>query len=193
MLNTPHFLLCHRIPCGKKTTNTLQVIDELRRVCGWDRLFKVGPQVPVFWRVFKGVVLGVIKTQIKGRYIDQTCIGMEAHWMPVVSTQWAWLYAFAVVGVVARWAFHRSAGFWVNMGRPIHRNISLGRNEVAIGAVDDIKETVFRRLHDDFARLIVNFNVCQDHVLSGGIVPGIARRGLVVPNVLTGVGIQCHD
>ena len=76
---------------------------------------------------------------------------------------------------------------------PVHGHEVLGRNELAVGAVEHEEETVLGRMQYDLARLAGDLDVGQDHGLGGGVVPVVARRFLVVPLVFAGVGIQSHD
>ena len=77
---------------------------------------------------------------------------------------------------------HRPAGFRVHVAGPGDRHVGFRGDELAVGAIEHVEETVLRRLHDHLAHLAVDLDVREDHVLSGGVVPGIAGCGLVVPD-----------
>src|SRR3546814_13549129 len=49
--------------------------------------------------------------------------------------------------------------------------------------------TLFRFL----ARLAADLQRGGDHVGRAFVIPGLARIGLVVPDVLAGIGIECND
>src|SRR3546814_10342442 len=53
-------------------------------------------------------------------------------------------------------------------------------------------ETVLRCLHDHLARFAVDVQVGEDQALRRGEVPALAGRGLVVPDVVAGLGFQRH-
>lgn len=62
-----------------------------------------------------------------------------------------------------------------------------------VGPVEHVEEAILGRLHQHLGGLSIDRDVGQDHVLGGGVVPHIARRGLVVPDVLARVGIHRDD
>ena len=143
--------------------------------------------------MFEGIVLRVIKAQIQCGYVDQSGFWMIGHRVPVVPAQRPRLHPFAVVGVIARWALYRPAGFGVHVGGPVHWHISFGRNEVPVCSVQHVEKAVFRRLHDDLSRLVVNFDISQNHMLGCGVVPGVPGCGLIMPDVFAGIGVQGDD
>src|SRR3546814_4010092 len=63
----------------------------------------------------------------------------------------------------------------------------------SVAAIDDVEETVLRCLHDHLARFAVDVQVGEDQALRRGEVPALAGRGLVVPDVVAGLGFQRHD
>ena len=67
------------------------------------------------------------------------------------------------------------------------------RDQPAVGAIDDVEEAVLRRLHRHLARPPVDREVGEHDGLRGGVVPGLARRGLVVPPVGAGLRIERDD
>ena len=89
--------------------------------------------------------------------------------------------------------FDGATGLHVNMRGPVHGGNRVRRQEFAGTAIQHIKEAVFRRLHDDLAQLAINLDIGQDHGRGSGKVPGIARRGLVVPDVVPGRRIERND
>ena len=79
------------------------------------------------------------------------------------------------------------------MGGPGHRDVLVRREQLAGHAVEHVEEAVLRRLHQHLARLAVDRQVREHDVLRGGVVPVVAGRGLVVPDVVAGVGVQRDD
>ena len=75
-------------------------------------------------------------------------------------------------------------------GGPVHIDEVLGRDELAVGAIDDEEEAVLRRMQDDLARRAVDREVGQDHRLGGRVVPVVAGCFLVVPQEFAGIGVQ---
>ena len=78
-------------------------------------------------------------------------------------------------------------------GGPVHIDKILRRDELAVGAIDDEKESVLRRVQDDFARRAVDSDVGEDHRLGRGVIPAVAGCLLVVPGIFSGVGVQRHQ
>jgi hypothetical protein len=62
-----------------------------------------------------------------------------------------------------------------------------------VGAVENVEKTVFRRLHDHLAGTAFDREIGENHVLGGGVVPGVAWRGLVVPHVFAALRLERHD
>ncbi|MEA3220967.1 MAG: hypothetical protein OZX49_02082 [Immundisolibacter sp.] len=79
------------------------------------------------------------------------------------------------------------------MAGPVHLHVVLGRDELPGSAIQHVEKAVLGRLHDHLAPLPADFDVGQDHVLRGGVVPGLAGGGLVVPHMPAGVRIERHD
>ena len=77
---------------------------------------------------------------------------------------------------------------FVDVRGPGHFREGLGGNERAVGAVDDKEEAVLRRLHQDFARYAFDLEIREDDGLGGGVVPGVARCRLVVPDQFASLG-----
>src|SRR6266508_4952345 len=84
----------------------------------------------------------------------------------------------------------RPAGFWVDTARPGDRCKSVGRDQLASLAVEDIEEPVFVGLHQDLALLSVDRQVSEDQLLNGIVVPLLSRRRLVVPDIGAGIGVE---
>ena len=69
------------------------------------------------------------------------------------------------------------------ISRGQHLEKGTRRDQLAVRAIDDIEEAVLRRLHRYLARPSINREVREHDGLRRGVVPGLARRGLVVPPV----------
>src|SRR5205814_8653502 len=76
---------------------------------------------------------------------------------------------------------------------PVDRHIVGGGDQLPGYAVEHIKEAVLRGLHQHPAHPAADLEVREDDVLSGVEVPGVARCGLVVPDVFARPGLQCDD
>ena len=59
--------------------------------------------------------------------------------------------------VACNLCFNRAAGLEINMTRPIHGHIRLSRDQFSRHAIQDIKEPIFWRLHDDLPVFTLNF------------------------------------
>ena len=96
--------------------------------------------------------------------------------------------------VVGRLAVEdRPARLRIDTFRPGHLAELAGRDKLARGGIQNIEEAVFRRLHHHPAWFAIDVQGGDDDVLGRGEIPGIPRRGLVVPHVLAGVGIEGDD
>ncbi|MNM94739.1 hypothetical protein D3C81_1071560 [compost metagenome] len=130
------------------------------------------------------------------RDVHQARVRVVRHRVPIVGTpeRRGHQLALAVLPVARRLIVDdRPPGLHVDAFGPVHRHDVLRRQQLAGSTVQHIEEAVFRRLHQHFARFAVNGQLGQDHVLGGGEVPGVAWRGLVVPGVFAGVGIDRDD
>ena len=60
-------------------------------------------------------------------------------------------------------------------------------------AIEHIEKAVLWRLQQHLAGLSAHLNVSKNHVLGGGVIPGVTRSRLVVPHVVAGVGVECDN
>ena len=79
------------------------------------------------------------------------------------------------------------------MRGPGDRGEGLRGQQLAGEPVDHVEEAVLRRLQQHLARPAANGQIGEDHRLRGVVVPVVARRGLVVPDVAAGVGVERDD
>ena len=87
----------------------------------------------------------------------------------------------------------RPSGHRIDARGPCHGHMVLGRDELAVGAIDDIEEAVLGRVHQHLARLAVDGEVCLHDGGSAGVVPIFFRHFLVVPAVCAGLRVQRDD
>ncbi len=114
--------------------------------------------------------------------------------MPVVTAGRARVHAHARAVRIARGGVvHRAPGLEVHALGPVHRHVLLGGEQLAVRRIEHIEEAVLRRLHHDVALRAVDRQVRRHDRLHGGVVPAVAGRGLVVPRVFAGVGLQRDD
>ena len=83
----------------------------------------------------------------------------------------------------------RSSCFHVDVGGPGDGCKGMRPQQFAISAIDDVKESVFGGLQQDFSVHSVHRHVGERNVLDCRVIPVIAWRGLVVPVHATGVGV----
>ena len=113
--------------------------------------------------------------------------------MPVVGAQGRRKHhvgAFAVVGGIRQ---HRPTRLQIHVGSPGDPRELVGGQELTGRSVENIKETVLRRLHQHRARLAVPLDIRQNHVLGGRIVPTVAGGGLIVPGETTRIRVDGQD
>src|SRR6266403_2396018 len=120
--------------------------------------------------------------------VDQAGLRIERQRVPVVRTVGSRDAVEWLVTSGLRDLDRPSIG--VITGGPVHIDKILCRDELAVGAIDDEKETVLRRMQNDFSRRVVDIDVGEDHRLGRGVIPAVAGCLLVVPDIFAGVGIQ---
>ena len=130
-----------------------------------------------------------------GRDVDQTRFRAECHWRPIVPAKKSrhsepWLSGLGIKGVRFDTG---SSGFQINAVCPVERDIGIGREQFAVRPVEHIKKAVLWRLHQNFAFYAANFEVGQNHMLGRGVIPLIAGRRLIVPDIFPGIGAQSEN
>ena len=98
-----------------------------------------------------------------------------------------------LLGVGRAGVFHRPSRFRVYVTGPGDGHVGFGGEELPRLPVEDVEEAVLGRLHDDLAPLPLHLELREDHVLGGGVIPGIAGGGLVVPHHAAVIGVNGHD
>ena len=87
----------------------------------------------------------------------------------------------------------RPAGLEIDMTRPIDGHVFVRREQLAGLAIQDVEETVLRRLHQDLAFLAFDGEIGQHHRLDGSVVPAFMRHFLVIPDHPAGIGVDRQD
>ena len=113
--------------------------------------------------------------------------------MPVVAAERPRRDVDGLVGVAGAGELDRAAGREVDVTGPGDGDELLGRDQFAGAAVEHVEEAVLRRLHEDLAHLAADRQLGEHDRLCGRVVPGVAGRRLVVPDVLAGVGAERDD
>ena len=195
VLDAPHLLLRHRVPGLQVALHG--ALDggldgrDLRQAAG----VEVHARIPAELALLEIGIRDVREAHIHGRDVDEPRRGVEGHGLPAMRTAGARhiqerLAGFAPASVRV---FDGAAGLHVEARGPALRSVRRGRQQFAGGAVQHVEIAILRRLHQHLARLPVDGQVRQHDVLGGGVVPGVARGGLVVPHVLAALRLQRHD
>src|SRR5207248_3777320 len=86
-----------------------------------------------------------------------------------------------------------TAGLEVDSVGPRHDSIRDSRNQLAVGAVQDVKESILRRVKKHFFRNVVNHEVGENDLLGGVKVPHVGGSFLIMPDVHARVGLERDD
>ena len=81
----------------------------------------------------------------------------------------------------------------IDAARPGDRREVLGGDQLSGLAVENVEKPILVRLHQDLAIDAIDREVRQDQLLNRVVIPLLAGRGLVVPDIVAGVGIDRHD
>ena len=191
LLLVPYFLLLHRIP-GDQPAEGLALrrlrIGKHRGIPAQPRRRLAG-QVTVVRPVF---VVHQVERHVLRRQVHQASARVERHRHPVVRAIGAGDGVARLVALAGFSHLDRTAALVVP-GRPVDVDEVFRRDELAVGAVDDEKETVLRRVQNHLARPPGDLQVGEDHRLGRGVVPIIAGGFLVVPDVFARVRVECDD
>ena len=88
---------------------------------------------------------------------------------------------------------NRPTGLQIDMAGPSDRGELVRRQQLAAGRIEHIEKPVLGFLHQHVPAAGGQIQVSQHHRAGGIKVPGLSRRGLVVPGVGAGVGIDRDD
>src|SRR5258708_10757366 len=83
--------------------------------------------------------------------------------------------------------------FQINGTGPRDGGIGLRGKQLTSGAVEDVEETVFGSVKQNFSRGVVDREVGKNKGLSGIVIPGVAGRLLIMPDVFASVGLERND
>ena len=87
----------------------------------------------------------------------------------------------------------RTAGFEVDLLRPIDGHVFVRPQQRAVGAVEHIGEAVPVEMRERFDLLTVDLHVGEHVLVDAVIVPLVKGRHLIGPNDLTGVDLAGED
>ena len=154
----------------------------------------VGAQVPLARIVAEAPGLEVVGAgDVLRRDVDQPGLRVEGHGMPGMGAEGRGVDDRPRLVVARGRDLDRPPGDRVDAGGPGHLGEGLGRDQLPGRPVQDIEEAVLRRLHQHLALAALDLQVGQDDRLGRGVVPGVARRGLIPPDHVAVVGPEGDD
>ena len=127
------------------------------------------------------------------RVVGEPRLRVERHRLPVVTAQRSRRYRGRAALVAGAFDLDGPAGRQIDPLRPRRLGERLGRDQLAVRAIDHVEEAVLRRVQDRLARPAADLQVGQHDVHVRVEVPGLSRRRLVVPDVFARVGIERDD
>src|ERR1700722_3724640 len=144
-----------------------------------------------FLKMFFGLVE---ETGLLNRNVDQSRLGAVRNGVPAVAAQWSWgeRSCFAAF-ITCACVLERTARRGIDSSCPGDRGVRLGGNDLACGAIEDVKESVLKGLEENFSPSASDRDIGEDHRCGGIVVPGIPWHFLIMPNVFAGVGLKRHD
>ena len=127
--------------------------------------------------------------------VNQLGRGTERHRLPAVRAARSRHGHEGLAALAVSRALHlrRATRLEVDALGPVGRCIGVGRYQLTGRAIQDVKESVFRRLHEHRALRSTDVEIGEDHRRAGIEIPLIPRSGLVMPDVFPGIGLQGHD
>ena len=191
MLDAPDDLLGDRIPrlqFAPRGRHLRRVRGEQRRVVA-----QVEAEVPGALHHLKGRIDRVQETEFEHGQVDELRLRVVRHRVPEVPAVRRRQHPARLLVVVPVGRLDGTAGREIDVARPVHAHELLGREQFAGGAIEHVEEAVLRRLHQHLARRAIPVEVGEHDLLHRGVVPVVARRGLVVPDEPPGVGSQRED
>ena len=189
MLDRPARLLRHRVPRHQHSLERAGDLLAEALIRRHIACAQIEPDIEPARGIGLPIGLGCVEhPRLEGRDVDEVLAGVERHRVPVVATQRARHHQRGLAGLVdaGLGVLDRATRLRIDPGGPVDADIGLGADELARLAVDHIEEAVLGRLHQHLARLPVDLHVGQHDVLRGGVIPRLARRGLVVPDIFAG-------
>ena len=125
--------------------------------------------------------------------IHEPGLGTERHRVPVVTAERSGEHELRLLEIVALLGLDRTPARLVDARRPGDGDVGLGGDQLAGRAVEHVEEAVLRRLHQHLALRASDLEIGEHDRLHRGVVPVLARRGLVVPGEAAGVGTDRED
>ena len=154
-------------------------------------------EVKVHAQIELAAFVFLLHAQVERRNVDQAVFGVVAHRHPVFATQQVGANIFG--HALQTWTFEVAccfdghACFQVNACRPVHAiHILLGRQEFAVGAINDVEETIAVGLHDNGHFFAIKGQVGEHQFVHAVIVPRIMRCELIVPNDVASFWVQSN-
>src|SRR5262245_19126305 len=98
-----------------------------------------------------------------------------------------------VPGVSRNWCFYGASRLQINATRPIDLCVGVRGDQRAVRAVEDVEETILRRVQDHFSRAALNSDIGQGDLLGGRVIPHLAGSLLIMPDILSSVRLERHD
>ena len=168
-------------------------------LCELERIFRqvrhqhVDSSVPLTGPIHETFIRGEQEWNLLHRKVHQPRLRIECHRVPVVTAIWPRHNQVGTIGIARIDCLHGAPGRGVDTACPTDRHIIFCRDQLAGFTIKHIEETVFGRLHGHFANPSTDFKVRKNDVLCRGVVPGLSGRRLVMPHVVTRLGLQCND
>ena len=115
--------------------------------------------------------------------------------MPVVAAHHARIqqHGLAALAVIGLGVLDRATGLQVIALGPGHLGEGLGREQLAVRAIEHVDKTVLGYLHQQLAEFALDRQVNERQLRGGRVIPLLAGRELEVPHVLARVRPQRHD
>ena len=95
-----------------------------------------------------------------------------------------------LVEVVRTGSFYGPAGFGVYVAGPGDGHVGLCTQQLPRSAIQNVKKSIFRCLHNHLSSFSFEIDISEDHLLHGGVVPIVTGCCLIVPNQFCGIGID---
>src|SRR5260370_27852411 len=185
----------HRIPGGKVSLDggedCFLDLRLLRQACGHEIDANVKGEIAL-----TGMLAGFVKeAAIRDRDVGQPGERAEGHGVPSVTAVRSGdeRRTGLLIFVNGSGVDEGATCFHINGAGPRDGGVRLRGKQLASGAVEDVEEAVLRSGKQKFSLGVVDREVGENDGLSGIVIPGIARRLLIVPDVFAGGGLERND
>ena len=162
-----------------------------------DRLFRDARQgqvldelIALAERVRLGLQVLVHPALVQRVGVEQTGLRIERGVLPVLGAarRRPVLGRLHVTDAFRDVGLDRSAALRVDLARPVHLLVRLGRNQFAARAVEHVEKAVAVELHEHLAAASLHVQLGEDQLPAPVVVIGVVRRELVVPDDLARLG-----